>query len=179
VKPDRLHVRAIFLASDRGSDREKVKRDAAALHAVLLKTKAPEREARFEAIARERSDLLASRDSGGDLGPRTPADLAALVGEGVQACLGTLQQTGTLTEVLETERGFLLLYLRGRQPGLTQSFESVKARLAQRLIAEGRARALEELISRLRKQRSVSIDDSLVGQLAPESPIHAETSDGG
>lgn len=181
VKPDRLHVRALFLASVRGgSDREKVRKEAGALHAALLKMKASDREARFEVLARERSDLLSSRDAGGDLGPRTPADLTALVGEGIQPHLATLQQTGTLTEVLETERGFLVLYLRGRQPGLTQSFESAKARLAQRLIAEGRARALEELLARLRKQREVSIDDSfLIGPLSPVSPIGADTYDGG
>jgi parvulin-like peptidyl-prolyl isomerase len=167
VKPDRLHVRAVFLASPRGAaNRDQVKKEGAALHAGLLKTKPTERESRFDAVARTRSDLLSSRDSGGDLGPRTPADLAALVGEGVEPGLLSLQQTGSMTELLETERGFVVLYLRGRQPGLTQSFESVKPRLSQRLLAEGRARSLEDLVVRLKKARPVEVDQSVLKTLA-------------
>lgn len=182
VKPDRLHVRALFLASALGaSDREKVRKEASGLHAGLLKTKPAEREGRFEALARERSDLLASRDSGGDLGPRTTADLVAVLGDGVQSGL-TLQQTGAITEVLETERGFVILYLRGRQPGLTQSYESVKPRLAQKIVAEGRGRALEELVARLKKTNSVSVDETLLKTLPSPTgrPLIAiEPPDGG
>ena len=166
VKPDRLHLRAVFLAAPLGdANREKVKKEAAAAHALLLAAKPTEREARFEVLARQRSDLLAWRDAGGDLGPRTTADLVALLGLGVQKGAADLQQPGTMTEVLETERGFVMLYLRGRQPGLTQSFESVKPRLAQRLVAEGRARALEELVSALKKNSSVSVNETLLKAL--------------
>lgn len=152
VRPDRLHVRAVFWASARDAgDRPVVEKAARATLARLTATKPAAREGAFEAVARSQSANLASRDAGGDLGPRTPEDLAALFGGGIEGAVAALQQPGQLSELLETERGFVVFYLRGRQPGLTQTFESVRPRLAQRLTAEARTKALEELVERLSK----------------------------
>lgn len=161
VRPDRLHLRAIYWASPPGApDRPAVEKAAKATVGRLAATKPDAREAAFEATARTVTAHLASRDAGGDLGPRTPEDLAALFGAGVEAPAGKLQQPGQLSELIETDRGLVVLYLRGRQPGLTQTFEAVRPRLAQRLSAEARTQALEMLVERLARENKVQRPDA-------------------
>ena len=82
---------------------------------------------------------------------------------------GRLKGYIEMAGVIDTNRGFVVLFLRGRQPGLTQSFESVKPRLAQRLMAEGRGRALEELVVSLKNANPAFVDDSLIKTIPIES----------
>jgi hypothetical protein len=88
---------------------------------ALAATRAALCEAAFEAAAREGSDQLASRAEGGDLGPRTPEDLASARRQRLQGPAAALQQSGQMTDLVETDRGLRVLYLRGRHPGLTQT----------------------------------------------------------
>lgn len=161
VKPDRLHVRAIFWPSPRGAaDRAGAEKSARAVIARVLAAKGPVREAAFETAARLETANAALRESGGDLGPRTPEDLTALFGAGAENHVPPLQQPGQLSELIDTDRGLVVLFLRGRQPGLTQTFESVRPRLAQRLAAESRTKALEELVERLKNENPVLLPDA-------------------
>lgn len=160
VRPDRLHVRAIYWESPRGSaERGSVEKSAKAIVVRLSGTKPAAREAAFETTARTDTAYVPSREAGGDVGPRTPEDLSALFGAGIEGPAAALQQPGQMTELVETERGFVVLYLRGRQPGLSQTFESVRPRLAQRLEAEARTKALEGLVERLKKENGVQLPD--------------------
>ncbi len=158
VRPDRLHVRAIFWERGTGAAVEK---SAQAVKGRIAAVKPAAREAAFEAVARTQSALLSSRDSGGDLGPRTPEDLAVLFGKGIENAASQLQQPGQMSDLIETERGFVLLFLRGRQPGLIQTFESVKSRLAQRLLAIERTKTIEQLVERLKRETTVRLNESL------------------
>jgi parvulin-like peptidyl-prolyl isomerase len=160
VRPDRVHVRAIFWESPRGAaDRASVEKSAKATVARLSGVKPAAREAAFEAAARTDTAYAPSREAGGDVGPRTPEDLSALFGAGIESPSAALQQPGQMTGLIETERGFVVLYLRGRQPGLSQTFEAVRPRLAQRLEAEARTKALEALVERLKKENGVQLPD--------------------
>jgi peptidyl-prolyl cis-trans isomerase C len=158
IRPDRFHVRAIFWASPKGStDYAAVETRARAAQKKLSGLKGAAREATFEAMARAETAYLPSRESGGDLGPRTPEELATLLGHGIEGSVVTMQQPGQLSEVITTDRGLVLLLLRGRQPGLTQTFESVKPRLLQRLSAEARTKALENLVARLKGETKIQV----------------------
>lgn len=160
VRPDRLHLRAIFWASVRGAgDRAAVQKQARGVAAMLSAVKPAGRETAFEAAARAGTSHVASKETGGDLGPRTAEELGVLFGTGLETGASALQQPGQVSELLETERGFVVLYLRGRQPGLTQTFESVRPKLALRLAAEGRTRALETLVERLKRDTRVQVRD--------------------
>lgn len=161
MKPDRVHVRAIFWSSPRGAaDRATVEKSARAVIAKITATRPAVREAAFETAARTETANAAFAEAGGDLGPRTPEDLTALFGSGVENAAPGLQQPGQLSELIDTDRGFVVLFLRGRQPGLTQTFEAVRPRLSQRLQAEERTKALETLVERLKQETPVQLPDA-------------------
>ncbi|KFE70046.1 peptidylprolyl isomerase [Hyalangium minutum] len=168
VRPEQVRMSHIFLAAAAGDARRpQVKAEALALLAkVRAPTGAPGQDG-FEALARERSDDAASKAQGGDLGPRTAEELSQAWGTALAQAAFTLQSPQEVGPLVETERGFHLLKLTLRQAGLNNPLESVKDRIATRLLSERRTQALETLVHQLRERAQIHIDEKVLAEIQP------------
>lgn len=164
VRPERVRLSHIFFASPR-SNAERAQRKAEALKLLsTIKASAGASQA-FEDAARSKSEDADTRAAGGDLGFRTREELEQLGGAALAQAAFGLKGLGEVGALVETDRGFHLVKLTSRQPGLDQPFESVKARIANRLGAERRTKSLDTFIAELRKGADVKIDEEALKKL--------------
>ncbi|MFP2926554.1 peptidyl-prolyl cis-trans isomerase [Pyxidicoccus sp. 3LG] len=159
VRPEKVRVSQVFLASaSNDSKRAAVKAEADKLLADVKRQEAGPVKLAFTELVRTRSDDAATKESAGDLGYLTREELAAKWGQAVADAAFGLQSLGDLGQVA-SERGLHLLKLTGRQPGMEQTFESVRPRIESRLQMERRARHMDELVSSLRSKTKVEVDE--------------------
>jgi peptidyl-prolyl cis-trans isomerase C len=142
--PPAVRVRHI-LVSDEQQAKSLVKR-AGAL--------AASDDAGFAELATQSSEDATTRGSGGDLGfvdagSKLPAAL-------VQAALA-LKTPGEVTGPIAVDRGYEVLRLVSLRAAAVSPLSSVEEPLRQRLYRERRARALDDLVARLRKETPVEL----------------------
>lgn len=117
---------------------------------------APTDDEGFAALARESSDDTATRAAGGDLGfIEASSKLPAPVREAAQK----LKTPGEVSDAIETDHGYEILRLVSLRAAAVSPLSSVEEPLRQRLYRERRAKALDELIARLRKETPVEVAD--------------------
>lgn len=176
VKPERVRVSHLLLTAAPGTpEREKARTRAVQL-AAEVKAGGDVLRA-FDAAARAHSQDAATQTVGGDLGFLTREELIAKGGAQLAESAFSLQAVGQLSGAVESDHGVHLLQLAGRQAGMEQSFESVKARITQRLSAERRAKALDTLVQDLRAKTAVKVDEAVLGKVDPKSLGEARTAD--
>ncbi len=168
VKPPRVRVSHLLLKAARGSP----ERAKALTQAVRLSTEIQRGESvprAFDTAVRAHSQDTATQPQGGDLGFRTREELVAAGGESLADSAFALKAIGQLSAPIETDTGIHLLMLQGRQVGLDQRFDQVKARIVQRLESERRAKALDSLVQALRDKTQVQVKDDVLAQINPET----------
>lgn len=170
VKPERVRVSQIFMRADRNAA-ERAARGAEA-RKLLARVKADEvkNPLAFSTAARESSDDLSSRASGGDLGFRTREELEASVSKEAAAAAFGLANAGDETGVIESDRGFHLLKLTGRQPGIHKTLDDVRPQIAARAAREGHAREFDAFVTRLRDSAKVQIVDAELDKVQASQP---------
>jgi parvulin-like peptidyl-prolyl isomerase len=156
-RPERLRVAQVLFGAPVGdaAKRKAARDEAAQARAKLLKVKPAEQSVAFSTLAQARSTHEESRTQGGDLGLRTRAELDQVWGTGVGEAVGALKQPGDVSPVVESDRGFHLLRLVGRQPESVTTFDDAKAGIRLRLEAGARATALGELSAKLEQASPV------------------------
>lgn len=168
VRPEQVRLSHIFLAAAAGDARRpQVKAEALALLAKARAALAAPGQDGFEALARTRSDDAASKAQGGDLGLRTSEELSQAWGAALAQAAFALQSPREVGPLVETEKGFHLIQLTLRQAGLNNPLESVKDRIASRLLSERRTQALETLVHQLRERAQVHIDEKVLAEIQP------------
>jgi peptidyl-prolyl cis-trans isomerase C len=135
----------------RVSDRKLAERLAAQARAL-----APSDDRGFANLASSHSEDATTRTTGGDLGfidktSRLPPAV-------VEAAL-SLKTPGDVAGPLNTDAGFEILRLVSLRAAAVSPLSSVEEPIRQRLIRERRAKALDELIARLRKETPVEIGE--------------------
>ena len=171
VRPERLRLAQVIFASSRtDSRRAAVKAEAQKELAALLAAKDDVRGPAFAALVRKRSNDEATRATEGDLGPRTKEELAQLQGGSVAEVAFALSKPGDLTQLVESDKGFHILRLLGRQPGETTTFEAARARIENRLQAEGRGKTLEGLVGKLKASTKVEVHADKLAQVKVQAP---------
>lgn len=164
VRPEQVRVRHLFLSAPSDAEgRARRKAEAAQLLASLKRPGTPDEA--FEEAVRAHSEDLETKGVGGDTGLRTREELESRGGSALAQNAFSLRTVGEVGTLVESERGFHLVKLIARQPALEQSFESVKPRIVNRLSAERRSKAVDELIASLRESTSVTIDDAMLEKL--------------
>jgi peptidyl-prolyl cis-trans isomerase C len=123
---------------------------------------APNDDDGFAELAKANSEDIATRRSGGDLGfvdrsSRLPAAL-------VEAALA-LQTPGQVTDSIAVDGGYDVLRLVSIRAAAVSSLAAVEEPLRQRMYRERRAKALDDLLARLRKETPVALS-------APEDSHH-------
>jgi peptidyl-prolyl cis-trans isomerase C len=166
VRPEKVRVSQVFLASaSNDAKRAAVKAEADTLLGEVKRQEAGPVKVAFTELARTRSDDAASKEAAGDLGYQTREELTAKWGQAVADAAFGLNALGELGQVA-SERGLHLLKLTGRQPGLEQSFDTVRPRIESRLQMEKRSRLMDDLVTSLRSKTKVEVDEQVLGGIA-------------
>jgi len=166
VRPERVRVAHHFVGAARSDARREAIRADALKVAARLKTLAePALSLAFREEVRKGSADVASRSIDGDLGLRTRDELQQLWGPQVAAAADALKLVGEVSPLVESEKGFHLLQLMGRQPALNTTFDEARPRITQRLQSELRGKALEQLVDDLKKSVKVEIQEDALRKL--------------
>jgi peptidyl-prolyl cis-trans isomerase C len=163
---------------------------------ILVKDRAKAQKALAAAKALPKSDLKAfrelvakesedadSRQRGGDL---TQFDRATTQHPpAVVHAAFALKEVGDLSELVTTEKGFVILKLTDRRPALTRTLDEAKPEIQRRLLEDMRAKRKREVVDEARKSIRVEIFDDQVAKLdltaalAGGSPSHQPGLDAG
>lgn len=171
VRPERVRVADFFFASPKGDPkRAAVKAEAAKELAALVAAKEEVRAAAFASAVRRRSNAEATKSVDGDLGPRTLEELTQTQGAPVAEAAFALKAVGALSGVVETEYGYHLLRLLGRQPGEETKFEVARPRIENRLQAERRGTGMEKLVEKLKAETKVEVSEVELAKIAVPAP---------
>lgn len=126
----------------------------AARVAVRARALAPEDDPGFAALAIAHSEDAATRGSGGDLGFVDPS--SSLPNALVEAALA-LKTPGEVAGPIQTDMGYEIVRLVSRRAAAVSPLSSVAEPIRQRLYRERRAKALDDLIARLRTDTPIEI----------------------
>lgn len=175
VKPERARVSHVFFAAGKQDpNRAKVRTEANKALAAM-KAKDADKNA-FAELAKTRSDDDASKRAGGDLSFKTKEELTAAWGAEVTKAAFDLKEIGDVATVVETEKGFHLVKLTGRQNALDRPFDSVKNQIQSRLSREQRTKAFDSFVDGLKQNAKVEVNDELLASIqvntegAPQLP---------
>jgi peptidyl-prolyl cis-trans isomerase C len=142
--PEAAHVRHLRVS-------EKALAERLATQAKALR---PEDDAAFAALAEKHTEDDATRALGGDLGFVDPS--SKLPNAVVSAALA-LKTPGDVSDPFETDRGYEVLRLVARRAAAVSPLSSVQESIRQRLYRERRAKALDDLVEKLRRETPVDI----------------------
>jgi peptidyl-prolyl cis-trans isomerase C len=159
-RPEMVRLSHIFLAAPKG--------DAALRAQKLEQARDALKQAQalnaqdfgaFGHLAQQRSEEPRTRPLDGDLRFWTRDELAAQYGAEVLAASAELQAVGdVLPRVVETDAGFHVLKLRGRQPAVNQTAADVKVQLESRIRYERRTARMEQLMEELKRRAGYTVD---------------------
>ncbi|MHB8876769.1 MAG: peptidylprolyl isomerase [Myxococcaceae bacterium] len=166
VKPERVRTSHVFLAAPNGSaQRAQVEKEVAKGLVEVRGQEAGPVKTAFAELARKRSDDATTKAQGGDSGFRTREELTSLWGEAFADRAFGLKAINEIGGVVATDKGFHLVKLTGRQAGLNQTFDSVRARIEGRLASERRSKAVDTFVAELRAKTPVKVDDSALSKV--------------
>jgi peptidyl-prolyl cis-trans isomerase C len=163
-RPERVRIAVVsFLAKD-ASERAK-KRELAS--AALSEARATAKDYyAFGRIVRERSEDVHTRGQNGQLPPSSRDELVATLGPEAADAAFAMKEAGQVADrVVETEGGFHVLKLLGRDPAYEARLEDVREPLRARLTAQSRAGTAEKLTADIWKRADLQIDQEALKQL--------------
>lgn len=157
VKPRKIRLAQILLAAPGGPSRTQ---KAAQAKKVLARAQAEEKKnaLAFAGLARELSEDQATKNSGGDLGFRSQAELEKQYGKPFADKAFELASGGLA--MLESPQGFHVVKLTGTQEAIDRPFEMMKGQIQARLYRERRAKDFEDFVKKLREEARVAVNDA-------------------
>ncbi|MCP3101727.1 peptidyl-prolyl cis-trans isomerase [Myxococcus sp. K15C18031901] len=170
VKPERVRLNHILIEAPKGDAAKRAQARTAAVK-LLADIKAKETggtKGAFELAAAEQSQDATTKSAGGDLGFHSYQELVQAWGTPFADAAFALNTISDLGQVVETDKGFHLVKLQGRQLGMNQPLEQARGRIEARLTAEQRAKAMEGLVDTLRAKAKIEIKDDALQQLSVE-----------
>lgn len=145
-QPEQVHARHLLvrIVAEEGGDPEKAR--AAALEKARQAAARIEKGERFEDVAKQLSEDVGSKESGGDLG-FFPRGRMVPAFEEVAFAL----EPGKLSEPVESPYGFHVIRVEERRPAKLVAFDEAKPALAREILrGERAAQAAETLVEKLR-----------------------------
>ncbi|MDI1477853.1 SurA N-terminal domain-containing protein [Polyangium sp. y55x31] len=117
----------------------------------------------FAALARAYSDEANTRDTGGDLGIRAPAG-SPQAQQGQRPALAPVFENavlplepGQVSDVVEMEKGLVIMKLVSRQPSRYTTYEAAKGEMVQRLQTEILEKAKRKWLDELKKRTHLDV----------------------
>jgi peptidyl-prolyl cis-trans isomerase C len=108
----------------------------------------------FAKIAREVSIDMATKDSGGEMGVIQKGKFHPQLDSVIFSA-----NEGEVSDPVKTERGYHIIKVQKKIPGLPLSFNDAKNILSQRYQIEKRSRVFEDLFARLKSKANITISD--------------------
>ena len=158
-----------FPAGASVEDRAALRRTAEAVRADALRGK--EDKGAFAALARERSNDRETRDRSGDIGWLPRGVSTYRVEPSVVEAIFSLDAVGDIAPLVETQNGFYVVQLTGRNEGRAQPLDSVARGIRQTLFAERSRRHNAEIIDRLGEQFEIAINRDVLMRVGPISRV--------
>jgi peptidyl-prolyl cis-trans isomerase C len=156
VKPVRVRTSALLVAA---SEKDRAQKSAQAKKLLAqLKASAKKDPQAFQTLARASSDDAASKGNGGDLGFRSQDEYAKQFGEPfAAAAFGSKDGEEVL---VETQQGFWIIRIAGRQEGVTRTVDQVKPQIQSRLQREKRTKEFDDYVKKLREEAKITVNDA-------------------
>ena len=133
--------------------------------AVQARALAATDRAGFAALVASHSEDVATRATGGDLGF---VDRSSRLAPAVVAAALAMRAPGEVAGPLATDAGYEILRLGALRAAAVSPLSSVAESIRQRLYRERRAKALDDLVARLRRETPVELAEEKPN--APSSP---------
>jgi peptidyl-prolyl cis-trans isomerase C len=165
VKPAMTRLIHVFTTKDHKEKAEKLLKDAQALP--------PMDYAAFARLAKENSEEPRTQPIEGDMRFLSDDDLAAQFGAELVPASKELTQVGqVLPRLVETEKGFHVIKLQGRQVALNLTLEQVKPSIEGILSNEAKQSRYRELLESLKKSSNLNVDQGALAQVPvdPKAP---------
>ena len=175
-RPLRVHLAHVFLAADAsGPARARRRADAERLLRKVLAEEKKNRAA-FSRIAGESSDDAETKARGGDLVYQSREELERSLGKALADVAFATGDDETAKTVVETAKGFHLVHVYGRAAAMDQTLEEAKPEITRSLLTQWKAKAFNDLVSRLRNEAGVVVDDAALAALMPSGvPLASAT----
>lgn len=156
VKPARVRTSGLLVAA---TDKDRAQKGAQAKKLLAqLKASAKKDPQAFANLARTSSEDAATKGNGGDLGFRSQDEYTKQFGAPfAAAAFGTKDGEDVL---VETQQGFWIVRVTGRQEGVSRTIDQVKPQIASRLQREKRTKEFEEYVKKLREEAKVTVNDA-------------------
>lgn len=166
VKPEMVRMVHLFLAAPKG-DAAKVAEAKKKIEALAAQAKglAPMDFKAFGELARAHSEEKRTQPLDGDMRYLSTEELTEQFGAEVAAAAKTLANVGDLSEVVQTDQGFHVLKLQGRQAALNLTREMVKPQLVQGIASDRRGQMYAKLIERLQAKAGYSLDEAALAKV--------------
>ena len=117
----------------------------------------------FRDLVAKESEDVDSKLRGGDL---TQFDRATTQHpQAVVAAAFALKELGDISDLVPTDKGFVILKLTDRRPALSRSLEDAKLEIQRRLLDELRAKRKKDFIDEARKTIKVEINEDQLAKL--------------
>lgn len=165
VKPAMTRLVHVFLTREHQQKAQAVLAAAQAL--------APMDYAGFARLAKENSQEPRTQPIEGDLRFLSDEELAAQFGSELVTAAKELTQVGqVLPRLVETEKGFHVIKLQGRQVALNLTLEQVKASIENILSNEAKQARYKELLESLKKSSNAQVDTAALAAVPvdPKAP---------
>jgi peptidyl-prolyl cis-trans isomerase C len=155
VKPAMTRLSHVFFAkADRGEATEVM---------AEVKKLAPLDYTAFGKLARAHSKDPRTQPLDGDLRFLSDEELAAQTGPEVVTAAATLKQVGELfPELVETQAGFHIVKLQGRQVALNLSLEQARPSITSVLLNESKQERFRALLDRLKQQAGYALNEPVL-----------------
>lgn len=168
VKPERVRLSHVFFAAEKG-DANRGKMKAEATKALATAKAKPDDRAVFSDLAKTLSNDDASKRAGGDLSFKTREDLATAWGEAfANAAFGLKEINDIGAAVVETDKGFHVVKLTGRQAALDRPYETMKKQIESRLASKARSTSFNAFVDELKAKTNVQVNEEALAAIEVE-----------
>jgi peptidyl-prolyl cis-trans isomerase C len=156
VKPARVRTTAVLVAA---TDKDRAQKNAQAKKLLAQVKAAGAKDPQALAnLARASSDDAATKGNGGDLGFRSQEEYSKQFGAPFAAvAFGTKDGEDVL---VETQQGFWIVRVTGRQEGVSRTVDQVKPQIAARLQREKRTKEFDDYVKKLREEAKVTVNEA-------------------
>ncbi len=166
----RVRAAHIALNAEAGSP-ERAKK-AAAAKKLLAKVLADEKKnpRAFSDAARESSEDAATKSTGGDLSFKSQDELEKAYGKELAEAAYKVGDNQTSPTVIETQHGFHLLHVLGRQPEVNRGLDEVKTQIAAKLNSQRKSKEFDDFVKKLREDAKIQVNDAELEKVAVAAP---------
>jgi len=155
--PEKVRVHHIFIAAP-ASDTEARKEARKKAQDLLGQIEKDSKDRRmFLKLAREHSDDAATKKVGGDTNFRSREQLEETYGKDFAQAAFSLKQANDMSGVVESDKGFYIMRLSGKQAPIDLPLEKVKGQIRTTLFARARGEAYKDFVEEVKQRVGVQL----------------------